>query len=364
MDYKQKNRSRKVRLGRSSTVLCTIPMLICLQVPHIVSKSDQKIVQVMTVSTKDLCLTMWYTHWSCNQETNNAYHSGIKGGVLANHTEPTTECEAPNEMSNRGILHHLEDSQPAPNSAGKSALEFPSLKSARAIPPSRHQLHPSLVMTPQNENTSIAMCHSAINGMPNSKKDGRLSPLNKYMGSCSRTKNEENIDPTSATTPVSACNIDRVSSSQPRVSSQKLPYTKSSILTIKSVSDPQTWEDEKNKTFSAQISGRKKHETPITEIPFASVSRPSVSVATGSTSVLCDNPDAPDTGSLSQIKSPESRRKDWWRRDPHPMFSPKYAAQRLLVEWACFFFDRWSFSLMTEHLDFLLRSTLSMPNLS
>lgn len=277
------------------------------------SKSDQKIVQVMT-------------------ETNNAHHSGIKGGVLANHTEPTTECEAPNEMSNRGILHHLEDSQPAPNSAGKSALEFPSLKSARAIPPSRHQLHPSLVMTPQNENTSIAMCHSAINGMPNSKKDGRLSPLNKYMGSCSRTKNEENIDPTSATTPVSACNIDRVSSSQPRVSSQKLPYTKSSILTIKSVSDPQTWEDEKNKTFSAQISGRKKHETPITEIPFASVSRPSVSVTTGSTSVLCDNPDAPDTGSLSQIKSPESRRKDWWRRDPHPMFSPKYAAQRLLVE--------------------------------
>ncbi|ODN74558.1 hypothetical protein L202_06925 [Cryptococcus amylolentus CBS 6039] len=26
------------------------------------------------------------------------------------------------------------------------------------------------------------------------------------------------------------------------------------------------------------------------------------------------------------------RRTDWWRRDPHPMFSPKYAAQRLLIE--------------------------------
>ncbi|OXG50230.1 hypothetical protein J010_03002 [Cryptococcus neoformans] len=292
MDYKQNNRSRKV--------------------PRMVSKLDPKSVQTIA-------------------ESNNAYHSGIKDGVPANHTEPTTEREVLNEISNQDISHPLEDGQPSPSNGVKSSLEFPSLKSARAIPPSRHQLHPSLVMTPQNENTSKPKCPSAADGMPNSKKDGHLSAL-KCMGSCSRIENEENIDPTSVATPVSACIIDRVSSPQPRVSSQGLSCTKSSILTISNVSDPSTWADKKNKTLPTQISGRNKHETPIMEIPFPSVSRPSVSPTAGSTSISCENPNAPGTGSLSQIKSRESGRRDWWRRDPHPMFSPKYAAQRLLVE--------------------------------
>lgn len=252
---------------------------------------------------------------------------GIKDGAPANRSEPTTEREALNEMRNQGTCPHLEDIQPAPCNADKSLLEFSSLKSARAIPPSRHQLHPSLVMTPQNENTSKLATNRALN----SGKNIHLNHV-KHLGPRSRIKNGENIDPTSATKPGSACIIDHASSPQPFIGSQEPSYSISSIQTITGVSDPLAGTGEKNKTLAKQISGRDKHEAPIMGSPSASVSLPNASVTAESMSVAFEDFKAPGTGGLNQIKSRESSRRDWWRRDPHPMFSPKYAAQRLLIE--------------------------------
>lgn len=234
-------------------------------------------------------------------------------------------------MRNQGTYPHLEDIQPAPCNTDKSLLGFSSLKSARAIPPSRHQLHPSLVMTPQDENTSKAVFPLATNRMLNSGKYIHLSPF-KHLGSHSRIKNGENIDPTSATKPGSACIIDRASSPQPCIGSQEPSYLISSIQTMTGVSDPLAWTGEKNKTPAKQISGRDKHGASLTESPSASVGLLNASVTAESLSVAFENFKAPGTGRLNQIKPRGSSRRDWWRRDPHPMFSPKYAAQRLLVE--------------------------------
>lgn len=233
-------------------------------------------------------------------------------------------------MRNQGTCPHLEDIQPARCNAEKSLLEFSSLKSARAIPPSRHQLHPSLVMTPQNENTSKAVFPLATNRMLNSGKNIHLNPL-KHLGPRSRIKNGENIDPTSATKPGSACIIDHASSPQPCIGSQEPSYPISSIQTITGVSAPLAWTGEKNETRAKQA-GRDKHEAPVMESPSASVSLLNASVTDESMSVAFENFKAPGTGGVNQIKSRESSRRDWWRRDPHPMFSPKYAAQRLLIE--------------------------------
>lgn len=252
---------------------------------------------------------------------------GIKDGAPANRSEPTTERAALDEMRNQGTCPHLEDIQPAPCNADKSLLKFSSLKSARAIPPSRHQLHPSLVMTPQNENTSKLATNRALN----SGKNIHLNHV-KHLGPRSRIKNGENIDPTSATKPGSACIIDHASSPQPFIGSQEPSYSISSIQTITGVSDPLAGTGEKNKTLAKQISGRDKHEAPIMGSPSASVSLLNASVTAESMSVAFENFKAPGTGGLNQIKSRESSRRDWWRRDPHPMFSPKYAAQRLLIE--------------------------------
>lgn len=84
--------------------------------------------------------------------------------------------------------------------------------------------------------------------------------------------------------------------------------------------------------LAKQISGRDKHEAPIMESPSASVSLLNASVTAESMSAAFENFKARGTGGLNQMKSRESSRRDWWRRNPHPMFSPKYAAQRLLIE--------------------------------
>ncbi|KIR29719.1 hypothetical protein I309_01204 [Cryptococcus deuterogattii LA55] len=99
------------------------------------------------------------------------------------------------------------------------------------------------------------------------------------------------------------------------------------------VSDPLAWTGEKNKTPAKQISGRDKHGASLTESPSASVGLLNASVTAESLSVAFENFKAPGTGRLNQIKPRGSSRRDWWRRDPHPMFSPKYAAQRLLVDY-------------------------------
>ncbi|KJE04374.1 hypothetical protein I311_01856 [Cryptococcus gattii NT-10] len=167
--------------------------------------------------------------------------------------------------------------------------------------------------------------------MLNSGKNIHINPL-KHLGPRSRIKNGENIDPTSATKQGPACIIDHASSPQPCIGSQEPSYPISSIQTITDVSDPLAWTGEKNKMLAKQISGRDKHEAPIMESPSASVSLLNASVTAESMSAAFENFKARGTGGLNQMKSRESSRRDWWRRNPHPMFSPKYAAQRLLIE--------------------------------
>lgn len=186
-------------------------------------------------------------------------------------------------------------------------------------------------MTPQNENTSRAVFPLATNRMLNSGKNIHINPL-KHLGPRSRIKNGENIDPTSATKQGPACIIDHASSPQPCIGSQEPSYPISSIQTITDVSDPLAWTGEKNKMLAKQISGRDKHEAPIMESSSASVSLLNASVTAESMSAAFENFKARGTGGLNQMKSRESSRRDWWRRNPHPMFSPKYAAQRLLIE--------------------------------
>ncbi|WVQ72880.1 hypothetical protein IAR50_002441 [Cryptococcus sp. DSM 104548] len=182
----------------------------------------------------------------------------------------------------------------------KSSTEFPSLaKAARSVPPACQEVHPGLMMTPQRE---------GLAKLPLGNDGGISSARPEGDGS------------------------------QIPVATKPKTTTPAKYHALNGTSSSTAQNDGSSRTQSSSV-GRGG-------FPARRDDRTSWAVDDAIASITPSRPFPSSTTStgLNRHQSSGSarggrngggirpRRTEWWRRDPHPMFSPKYAAQRLLIE--------------------------------